>query len=212
MNNRDLSADQKYYASGQPSALHSPHVENRTRTKQASRRPLNNGVDSTDKYYANNVEFVPVQEASTLPAVTGETDSISDVSDIVRVLDTVATLFSAGTTSVRIPVMADLLQKARTNLELRVGREELTSDQAASVDFVLLDTASPVKEEEPEAVVEVVEQEVEEDGPEEEEVVNEEPEEVEAALTSEDLLDVLNEDDTPSIASLFGATDDDGDD
>ena len=210
MNNRDLSADQKYYASGQPSALHSSHVENRTQPKQASRRPLNNGVDSTDKYYANNDEFVLVQEASTSPAVAGETDSISDVSDIVRVLDTVATLFSVGTTSVRVPVMADLLQKARTNLELRVGREELTFDQAESVNFVLLDTP-PVEEEEPEVVAEVVEQEVEEDGPEEEEAVEEEPEEVEDAPTSEDLLEALNEDDTPSIASLFGATDDDDD-
>jgi peptide subunit release factor 1 (eRF1) len=43
---------------------------------------------------------------------------------------------------------------------------------------------------------------------------DEEPEEVEDALTSEDLIEALNEDDTPSIASLFGATDDgdDGDD
>ena len=237
MNDRDLSADQKYYASKQPSVIQPSSDKNRTRPKQASRRPMNNGVDSTDKYYANAVEYTLVREESTLPAVTGETDSISDVSDIVRVLDTVSVLFSTGTTSVRVPVMESLAQRARTNLELRVGREELTFDQAASVSFVLLDTTPPVVEEEPEAVAEpepAVEVAEEEDndlacpkcGMERDQIGTdpadmiyicpkcddvEDPEEVEDAPTSEDLLEALNEDDTPSIASLFGATDDDDD-
>jgi len=136
------------------------------------------------------------------------------------VLDTVSTLFNTGTTTVRVPVMANLLQKARTNLELRVGREELTFDQTASVNFVLLDSvvASPEVEEESqeEDVIPDDLDEMDTDVDDEEEEVEDLPEEQEAtddAPTSEELLEALNEDDTPSIASLFGATDDDdGDD
>lgn len=234
--NQDLSADKKYYASNQTSTTQPPSATKvKASAPRQGRKPKHTGVDSTDKYYAN----VSSPSTSTLPEVTGETESISDVSDIPRVLDNVSILFSTGTTTVRVPVMADLVQKARTNLELRVGREELTFDQAASVSFVLLDpvSAPPEVEEEPEAAVEVAEQEVEEEdndlacpkcGIERDQIGTdpadmiyicpncddvEDPEEVEDAPTSEELIDALNDDDTPSIASLFGATDDDdGDD
>jgi hypothetical protein len=218
---QNLSADKKYYASNQTSTtqpVSAAEVKSAPRSK--GRKPTHSGVDSTDKYYANPDDYSASPESSTLPEVTGETESISDVSDIPRVLDTVSILFNTGTTTVRVPVMANLLQKARTNLELRVGREELTFDQTASVNFVLLDSVvtSPEVEEESQEE-DVIPDDLDErdtDVDDEEEEVEDLPEEQEAtddAPTSEELLEALNEDDTPSIASLFGATDnDDGDD
>ena len=185
MLDRDLSADNKYYSSGQKSALHQGGVS--PRVSQVS-----------------------------LKTATGETDSISDVSDISRVLDSVGDLFTTGISAVRVPITSDLVQKARTNLELRVGREELTYDQAASINFLLMD---PIASDEPDTVVEdvveedvVEEEEVEEDVVEDEEDVVEDEEDV-----VEDEDDVVEDEDeeggNPSIASLFGATDDDdGDD
>jgi len=223
---QNLSADKKYYASSQTSTTQpGSDVSTKVTSQGKGRKPTHGGVDSTDKYYANDEGFTVVDESSTLPEVTGETESISDVSDIPRVLDSVSVLFRTGTTTVRIPVMADLMQKARTNLELRVGREELTFDQAASVNFVLLDpvVVSPEVEEEPQENVipddldevdtDVDDEEDEEDEEEEEGVEDllEEEEVAEDAPTSEELLDASNKDDTPSIASLFGATDDDDD-
>jgi hypothetical protein len=218
---QNLSADKKYYASSQTSTTQpGSDVSTKVTSQGKGRKPTHGGVDSTDKYYANDEGFTVVDESSTLPEVTGETESISDVSDIPRVLDSVSVLFRAGTTTVRIPVMVDLMQKARTNLELRVGREELTFDQAAGVNFVLLDSvvASPeVEEESQENVIpdDLDEADTDVDDEEEEEVVEdllEEEEVTEDAPTSEELLDASNKDDTPSIASLFGATDDDDDD
>ena len=183
---RDLSANRKYYSSSQVSA-----VQRGSSTQPVRRRPTNNGVDSTDKYYASSTDFAA-------PEVKGETESISDVSDIASVLDAAVDLYASGVTLVRVPIVADLVQKARTNLELRVGREELTFDQADTIEFSLLEPVipAPVKEPEPEVVEEV-----------EEEVVAEE------VVAEEVVAEEEAVDDGPSIASLFGATDDDeGDD
>ena len=115
-----------------------------------------------------------------------------------------------------MPAVEGLDTKARTNLDLRVGRGELTKSQADSVTFVILnpppvEEAEPVAEEEQEwtpteadwpdhdptnYIKDDVEDAVEEEDAEEEDVVEEVAEE---------------EEDGPSIASLFGADDDDDD-
>ena len=181
MQDRDLSANKKYYESGNASALHT--------------------------------EVRASVPAPSLKTTIGTTDSISDVSDIARVLDSACDLIATGVVEVHIPVVDNLTQKARTNLDLRVGRGELTTDQTDGIRFVLLEPAvfDDLKEEVEEEHTEVEFEDIEtEEELEEEELEEEELEEEE--LEEEDI-PTPSDKSTPSIASLFGATDDDdGDD
>ena len=198
----NLSADKKYYSSGDVSALTGRRPPKPVTTQKVVRKVNPSpGAESTDKYYANDagqtVVSVPAMESRR-----AETESISDVSDIGKVIDAVVDAFSIGATEVSVPVMEDFATKARTNLDLRVGRSEITKDQADSVSFVVLQPAEP----EPAAVV----QEEPEVVPPEEEAVVEEEAVAEEEAVEEEVEEELDEE-SPSIASLFGADDDDDD-
>ena len=211
----NLSSDKKYYGSGDVSALTGKRVAPPVTTKKVVRKNPSPGAESTDKYYANNAGQ-EVVDLSPNEVRRAETESISDVSDVGRIIDAVVDAFNVGATEVRVPAVEGLDTKARTNLDLRVGRGELTKSQADSVTFVILnpppvEEAEPVAEEEQEwtpteadwpdhdptsYIKDDLEDAVEEEDAEEEDVVEEVAEE---------------EEDGPSIASLFGADDDDDD-
>jgi hypothetical protein len=218
----ELSGDKKYYASGQTSAINiDPSPDTKTKKIVVKKPVAANGVESSNKYYANSGGYETEEVPFPIQNVTGETGSISDVSDISRIIADVVELFTAGAAQVRLPVISSLETKTRTNLELRVGREELTSDQAANVIFVLLDNPEPVEEEEEEMAPANADQDPSESVENEEgvkdvtvwSVMAEEdvpPAEESSEVAEPD--DEVDEDNSPSIASLFGADDDDGDD
>ena len=185
----NLSSDKKYYGSGDVSGITGNHpLKVETPKKVVRKVNPSPGAESTDKYYANNGGH-EVFDVLPSEAKVAETESISDVSDIGRIIDSVVDAFNLGATEVRVPAVEGLDVKARTNLDLRVGRGELTKDQADSVAFVILNP--PPEEAEP-----VVEEAV-----------------VEEAVVEEVVEEEVVEEDGPSIASLFGADDDDdGDD
>jgi hypothetical protein len=206
----NLSSDNKYYASGDVSAITGDRVLKLETPKKVVRKVNPSpGAESTDKYYANEggqevVEVLPRE------AKVAETESISDVSDVGRIIDDVVDAFSIGATEVRVPAVEGLDVKARTNLDLRVGRGELTKDQADSVTFLILNPPPEETEAAPEedeglatgeelVATEEADEEADEEVSEAEEETEEEAEEA-------------AEEDGPSIASLFGADDDDGDD
>jgi len=215
----NLSADKKYYGSGDVSALTGNRVLKVETPKKVVRKVNPSpGAESTDKYYAND-GGQEVLEVLPADARIAETESISDVENVGSIIDDVVAAFSLGATEVRVPVVEGLDAKARTNLDLRVGRSELTKAQADSVSFVLLEVAAPQTEA---VVAEEPVAEEQEWTPTEADWPDHDPtnyikqaEEVEEAAEEEAVEEEAveeAEEDGPSIASLFGADDDDGDD
>ena len=141
------SADSKYYASKQPLNLNGTREGRKNPNKAFSYRQKGSDVTaSSDKYYAVPDQPAPVQAGKPL-AAKKELTLRYKASD--KVLQDVVGGFQEGGTLLEITGNQDEIRKARAAIDMAVGRNTLTREQANSITFITL-KFEPVAEVEPE--------------------------------------------------------------
>ncbi len=157
---QNQSADKKYYASGNKSVIHrtiadSKLVDRHLLTPNATPKAVDPRYStssdmknaSSDKYYANNKEPTPQPvampgaiptHAQTLPPMPAPGPAaiinILTKTDLPLGLERVLAALQQGQAAVQVALgSTDLVTRFRTALELAVGREAITEDQARDV-------------------------------------------------------------------------------
>ncbi len=145
-NNPLQSADSKYYASKQPLNLNGTREGRKNPNKAFSYQQKGSDVTaSTDKYYAAPNQPAPNETGKPI-AVKKELTLRYKASD--KVLQDVVAGFQQGGTLLEITGNQDEIRKARAAIDMAVGRNTLTREQANAITFITL-ASEPVAAVEP---------------------------------------------------------------
>tara|TARA_R110000751_G_scaffold62759_2_gene129710 strand:- start:1430 stop:2122 length:693 start_codon:yes stop_codon:yes gene_type:complete len=142
------SADSKYYASKQPLNLNGTREGRKNPKKSFSYKQKGSDVTaSSDKYYAS-----PEQAAPSKAPIAAKKELILRYKASDKVLQDVVGGFQEGGTLLEIVGDQDEIRKARAAIDMAVGRNTLTREQANAIKFITLtfeplvaDTPEPVK-------------------------------------------------------------------
>ncbi len=141
------SADNKYYASRQPLNLNGTREGRKNPGNAFSYRQKPNDVTaSSNKYYASPDQPAP-GETGKATAIKKELILRYKASD--KVLQDVVGGFQEGGTLIEITGDSDEIRKARAAIDMAVGRNTLTREQADAITFITM-KFSPVTADEPE--------------------------------------------------------------
>ena len=225
--NPNESADKKYYASRQPLNLRGTRegVKNK-RPVFSYRQKVNDSTATSDKYYAAQDQPTP-NETGKAPSIKKELTLRYKASDAV--LQDVVAGFQEGGTLIEVSGNSDEIRKARAAVDMAVGRNTLTREQADAITFITIDDTfitiadTPLVELEPEPEKKVVKKRATRKKAVKKKTKK--SEDVVSSILSDDVDDqtkkeVLKngweeQDDTPTeadVARAFGVTDDDDDD
>lgn len=145
-NNPLQSADSKYYASKQPLNLNGTREGRKNPSKAFSYQQKGSDVTaSADKYYAAPNQPAPNETGKPI-AVKKELTLRYKASD--KVLQDVVAGFQQGGTLLEITGNQDEIRKARAAIDMAVGRNTLTREQANAITFITL-ASEPVAAVEP---------------------------------------------------------------
>lgn len=221
--NPNESADKKYYASKQPLNLRGTRegVKNK-RPGFSYRQKINDSTATSDKYYAAQDQPVP-NETGKAPSIKKELTLRYKASDAV--LQDVVAGFQEGGTLIEIAGNSDEIRKARAAIDMAVGRNTLTREQADVITFITI-ADTPLVELEPKPEKKVVKKRATRKKAAKKKKTTKKSEDVVSSILVADVDDrtkkeVLKngweeQDDTPTeadVARAFGVTDDDdGDD
>jgi len=141
------SADSKYYASKQPLNLNGTREGRKNPNKAFSYRQKGSDVTaSSDKYYAAPNQPAP-NETGKATAIKKELILRYKASD--KVLQDAVAGFQEGGTLLEITGNQDEIRKARAAIDMAVGRNTLTREQANAITFITI-ADTPLVELEPE--------------------------------------------------------------
>lgn len=145
-NNPLESADNKYYAAKHPLYLRGTKEGRKSPAPSFSyKQKANDTTSSSNKYYAAQEQPVPVKPAAIKQA--GEKRFRFQASD--KVLQDVVGGFQGGGTVIEIAGAAVDITKARAAIDLAVGRNTLTREQADAVTFITEHSETPAEVELP---------------------------------------------------------------
>jgi hypothetical protein len=218
--NPNESADKKYYASKQPLNLRGTRegVKNK-RPVFSSRQKVNDSTATSDKYYAAQDQST-LNETGKAPSIKKELTLRYKASDAV--LQDVVAGFQEGGTLIEVAGNSDEIRKARAAIDMAVGRNTLTREQADVISFITISDTLLV-ELEPEPEKKVVKKRATRKKAAKKKTKK--SEDVVSSILSDDADDQTKkealktgweeQDDTPTeadVARAFGVTDDDDDD
>jgi IS30 family transposase len=138
MANPNRSADAAYYASRQPLKLRGTREGRKNPSTPASYvQRSSDAASSSDKYYA--------AKASKSPEKVVQKKTVT-IEATPRFITKVVSAFKAGATHVVISVQATELAKARASVDMAVGRNKLSRQQADVVFFDVVKSPEPAPE------------------------------------------------------------------
>lgn len=143
MSDLPRSADSAYYASKTKLLFNQTREGSRNKKQFPSyRHQTNDTTGSSNKYYASQEQNTVTEKPKTISKVTGKTMKI-DLS-ILRsgVLPQIIKSFSDGYTEIIVQGERELLQNTKNSVDMAVGRNVLTRQQADRVSFT--ETIKPV--------------------------------------------------------------------
>lgn len=126
------TANQAYYASRQPLNIKGLKEGRKNPKPNPSYKQIaTDAISSSDKYYAS-AKVAPVQPSfkSTIKSVTLNIDANT------YILESIVAGFMDGATTIVVKGPSELFNSARSAVDLAVGRNTLTRDQADAVIFV----------------------------------------------------------------------------
>jgi len=126
------TANQAYYASRQPLNIRGLKEGRKNPKPNPSYKQIaTDAISSSDKYYAS-AKVAPVQPSfkSTIKSVTLNIDANTNI------LESIVAGFMDGATTIVVKGPSELFNSARSAVDLAVGRNTLTRDQADAVIFV----------------------------------------------------------------------------